>query len=148
MHTVLFSLLLQSHKNGKVFRIQTKYHGSILPVGEVQLLREALHLSGAFYIQSGHQGARGCVESGMDDGRIGLGSAAADILLRFQYTGAQGITGKLSGNRATADAGTDQDDVKFFHASSFVAVAEADETSAPTEFCKRGAPVSSSVSCA
>ena len=68
MHTVLFSLLLQPRKNGKIFGMKAQYHGSVLPVGEVQLLREALHLSGAFHIQSGHQGARGCVESGMDDG--------------------------------------------------------------------------------
>ena len=55
--------------------------------GKIQLLCQFRHDLVSFHIQPGHQRAFGRVISGMDNGTVGLGRAAAHILLPFQDTG-------------------------------------------------------------
>ena len=87
LYTVLNSPLIQSSQIRQRLLIQTYHKGSAGIKGKIQLLCQFRHDLVSFHIQPGHQRAFGRVISGMDNGTVGLGRAAAHIFLPFQDTG-------------------------------------------------------------
>ena len=87
LYTVLNPPLIQSSQVRQRLLIQTYHKGSAGIKGKIQLPCQFRHNLVSFHIQPGHKRAFRRVVSGMDNGTVGLGSAAAHILLPLQDTG-------------------------------------------------------------
>ena len=78
---------------------------------DVQVLCKLFHHFAAFNVQLGHQGAVGGVEACMDDGGIGLGGAAADVLVTVDDQNVCLLAGQLTGNGTAGNACADDNNI-------------------------------------
>ncbi len=91
--------------------------------GELEVAREVVEEGVTLDVEAGHERAGTRVEAGVDDGGVGLGGSAADVVGGLEHEEAALVAGKLAGRGAAAHARTDDDDVVdvVLHACSLVA---------------------------
>ena len=114
-HAVCASALCQLLKAGRILILRAHNDGAVSFKRHVQFLCNLIHHPVAFHIHLCLQRARLRVETGMHDGAVRLGGAAADIFLAFNDKNAGLISGKFPGNGTACHAGTDDYSIKHLY---------------------------------
>ena len=78
---------------------------------KIKILRKLRHHEIAFEIHFCHQASVRGVESGVDNGAVGLGGSAAHVLRLFQHQHPPLVAGQVPRDRAAGNACADDDDV-------------------------------------
>ena len=104
-------VLIERLQLGTVGLGQADHQAAALLVGKVQLFGQGRHQLAALDVQPGHQGAVGRVKAGVDDGAVGLGGAATDVLFLVQNQDAGLIAGQLPGDGAAGHPCANDDDI-------------------------------------
>ena len=110
-HPVGYAVFVQSLQPGTACLGQADHQAAALVIGKVQLFGQGGHPFAALDVQPGHQGAVARVETGVDDGAVGLAGAAADVLLLVQDEDVRLIAGELAGNGAARHPRPNDDDI-------------------------------------
>ena len=97
-------------QRGAVVLTQADDKTAALVVGKVQLLGKGRHTAAALDVELRHQATVCGVVPGVNDGTVGLGRAAADVLLLLYYKNFRVIPRKLPRTGAPGHARTDNDD--------------------------------------
>ena len=84
LYAVGHAVFVQLYQIRAVLLAQTHHQAAALVVGKIQFFGKGRHTAAALHIQLGHQAAVGGIVACMDNGAVGLGGAAADILLLIQ----------------------------------------------------------------
>ncbi len=85
LYAVVHAVFVQLYQIRAVLLAQTHHQAAALVVGKIQFFGKGRHTAAALHIQFGHQAAMGGIVACMDNGAVGLGGAAADILLLIQH---------------------------------------------------------------
>jgi hypothetical protein len=86
--------------------------------------------------QAGLQRARDGVEPGVQDRRVGLAGALADVVAAVDDRHRQPVTGELAGDGRADDSGADHRDIEDRHAASAAALQRARKSAArPADHC-------------
>ena len=85
LYAVGHAVFVQLYQIRAVLLAQTHHQAAALVVGKIQFFGKGRHTAAALHIQLGHQAAVGGIVACMDNGAVGLGGAAADILLLIQH---------------------------------------------------------------
>ena len=117
LDAVLHAVLVQLHQVRAILLAEHDDEAAVLDVMEVQLLGQPGHDAAAFDIQLRHQAAVRRIVAGVNDGAVGLGGAAADVLLALDHEHIGLLARQLAGNRAAGNASADNDDIRHVHYS-------------------------------
>ena len=109
--TVGNAVFVELHQVGTVILGKHDDQGAVALVMDVQILGKLLHHFAALDIELGHQGAVGRVEACVDDGGIGLGGAAADVLVPVDDEDIRLLAGQFTGNGAAGNTCADDDNI-------------------------------------
>ena len=101
---VRLSPVVECLKARHVFLGETDHQGTDAPERDIQIFCQIAHQRIAAHVELCHQTAGRGVIAGVDDGAVGLGGAAADILLLFQDADAGRAAGQLPGGGCAGDA--------------------------------------------
>ena len=111
LHAVGDAVFIELLQRGAVLVAQADDKAAAPVVGKIQFLRKGRHPAAALDVELGHQAAVGRVVPGVDNGAVGLGRAAADVLLLLYYKNFRVIPRKLPRTGAPGHARADNDDV-------------------------------------
>ena len=111
LYPVGHAVFIQLVQGGAVLLAHAHNQAAVLLVVEVQLLGQGGHHPAALHVQFGHEGAVGGVKTGMNDGAVGLGGAAAHVLFPFHHQNVCLVAGKLPGDGTAGNACADDHDV-------------------------------------
>ena len=118
LHPVGHAVFIQLVQGGAVVLADHDHKASVILIGEIQLLGQRGHHPAALHVQPGHERAVGRVVPRVDDGAVGLGGAAAHILLPLQHQHVRPVAGHLPGNGAAGYPCADDGNIN--HASSLL----------------------------
>ena len=118
LHPVGHAVFIQLVQRRAVVLADHDHKAAVVLIGEVQLLGQSGHQAAALHVQLGHQRAVGRVVPRVDDGAVGLGGAAAHILLPLQHQHVRPVAGHLPGNGAAGYPCADDGNIN--HASSLL----------------------------
>ena len=111
LHAVFDAVLVEPDQVGTVSLVQHDHERAVLAVVEVQLLAQGGHHLAPEDVELCHEGAVLGVVACVDDGGVGLGGAAADILRPLHHEDGCVLPGELPGNGTAANACADDDDI-------------------------------------
>ena len=111
LHAVGDAVFIELLQRGAVLVAQADDKAAAPVVGKIQLLRKGRHPAAALDVELGHQAAVGRVVPGVDNGAVGLGRAAADVLLLLYHKNFRVIPRKLPRAGTPGHARADNDDV-------------------------------------
>ena len=110
-HAVGDAVLVEFLQRGAVVLTQADDKTAALVVGKVQLLGKGRHTAAALDVELRHQAAVCGVVPGVNDGTVGLGRAAADVLLFLQHQNIRVIARKFPCAGTPGHARANDDDI-------------------------------------
>ncbi len=114
---VFLSLLQEFLKTAPCCFVRADDKGADPLKGDIQIPCELCHHRIALDVELCHEGARLAVVARVDDGAVGFGGSAADVLRLLEDTDVCVIAGELSCDRTAADAGSDNYHIIHVHFS-------------------------------
>lgn len=118
LHAVGAAVFQQFFQRRAVLLAQADHQAAALPVGKIQLFGKVRHHPAARHVEGGHPAAGGGVKPCMDNGAVGLGGAAADVLLLIDHQNVALVSAQFPGRCAARHPTADDDDIHHTSSSS------------------------------